>query len=66
MIAIIAATWDEISLLKTEIKVPEDGTSGGIEYIIGDLYGQPVIVAETGVGIRRARTGASLIIQKFK
>lgn len=66
MIALITATWDEIRLLKTDIKISEDGTSGGFEYVLGDLYEKSVIIAETGVGIRKARTGANYIIQKFK
>lgn len=34
--------------------------------MIGDLYGQSVILAVTGVGIKRARRITSLIIQKHK
>jgi len=66
VIALITATWDEIRLLKTDIQVSEDGTSGSFKYVLGDLYGKSAVVAETGVGIRKARTGASFIIQKFK
>lgn len=66
MIALLTATWDEIRLLKQDINVSEEGSSGELTYVIGELTGKQVIVAETGVGIRRARAGASFVIQKFK
>jgi len=66
LIALLSATWDEISLLKRDIQVAEEGASGELKYKIGELYGQSVVIAVTGVGIRRARTGTSFIIQKFK
>lgn len=66
MIALLTATWDEIKLLKTDINVFEEGGSGDLTWVLGELYNKNVIVAETGVGIRRARAGASLVIQKFK
>jgi len=66
VIALLTATWDEVTLLKKDIQVAEEGASGDLEYKIGELYGQSVVIAMMGVGIRRARTGASLIIQKFK
>lgn len=66
MIALITATWDEIRLLKQGFIIHEQGSSGELNYIIGDLHGTRLVLAEIGVGIRRARSGASLIIQKFK
>ena len=66
MITLLTATWDEIRLLKKNILVSNRGASGDLEYVLGDLYGQSILAAETGVGIRRARAGASFVIQKFK
>jgi adenosylhomocysteine nucleosidase len=66
LIALLSATWDEVTLLKKDIQVAEEGADGELKYKIGELYGQSVVMAVTGVGIRRARTGASFIIQKFK
>ncbi len=66
MIALLSATWDEISHLKRNIQVAEEGVNGELNYKIGELYGQSVVIAVTGVGIRKARAGTSFIIQKFK
>ena len=66
MIALLSATWDEISRLKRDIQVSEEGADGELKYKVGDLYGRSVVIAVTGVGIRRARVGTSFIIQKFK
>lgn len=66
MIALITATWDEIRRLKQDFIASEEDSSGDINYLIGDLHGKDILLAEIGVGIRRARSGSSLIIQKFK
>jgi len=65
VIALISATWDEITLLKRDVQVTEEGSNGDLEYRIGELSGQPILLAVAGVGIRRARTGTSFIIQKL-
>lgn len=66
MIALLTAKWDEIRLLKQDMQVSETGKNDSLEYALGELYGQSAVIAETGVGIRRARSGASFVIQKFK
>ena len=66
MIALLSANWDEISKVKRDIKVTSESDRAELDYLIGELYGQSVILAITGVGIKRARTTTSLIIQKYK
>jgi len=66
LIALLSATWDEISRLKRDIQVSEEGADGELKYKVGDLYGRSAVIAVTGVGIRRARVGTSFIIHKFK
>ncbi len=66
MIALLSANWDEIGQLKKDIKITKEGGNSELQYKIGDLYGCSIIIAVTGVGIKRARTATSFIIQKFK
>jgi adenosylhomocysteine nucleosidase len=66
LIAIISATWDEIKGIKKEISKTQEGLWQEMEFASGNLYGKSVVLGQTGVGIKRARRGTSLIIQKFK
>ena len=65
MIALLSANWDEINQLKKHIQVTEEGGSSELIYKIGEVNGRSVIIAVTGVGIKRARTTTSLLIQKL-
>ena len=65
MIAVLSATWSEIYKLSREIQAEREGAEGEVSYISGELYGLPAVLAVTGVGIKRARAGASLVVQKF-
>jgi len=66
LIALLSANWDEISQLKKDIKITEEGGNSELHYKIGDLYSCSIIITVTGVGIKRARSATSYIIQKFK
>jgi hypothetical protein len=66
MIAILSALRDEIDILASGIRVLEEGGSGETHYRIGVIHGRKVVLGTTGVGIKRARAGASTIIQKCK
>jgi adenosylhomocysteine nucleosidase len=66
LLAILSATWNEIKHLEGTIPKTEEGKWEDLEYIIGNIHGKPVVTCQTGVGIRKARKGASFIIQKFK
>ncbi|MER3448061.1 MAG: hypothetical protein C4291_15095 [Candidatus Dadabacteria bacterium] len=65
MIAIISATWGEIREIRKEISKTQKGFCEGMEFVIGELYGKPLLLGQTGVGIRRARKGTGFIIQRF-
>jgi len=65
-VAILSATWDEIKCLKGVVPKTEEGKWAELEYVIGNIHGKPVVICQTGVGIRKARKGASFIIQQFK
>jgi adenosylhomocysteine nucleosidase len=66
MIAVLSAVWDEVERLSVDMDTLEEGRTGNIHYRIGNLYGKNVLLGSTGVGIKRARTGASFIIQKYR
>jgi adenosylhomocysteine nucleosidase len=66
MIAVLSAVWDEVEKLGADMDSIEEGKAGDMHYRIGNLYGKNVLLGSTGVGIRRARTGASLVIQRYK
>jgi adenosylhomocysteine nucleosidase len=66
LIAILSATWDEIGEIKKELFITQNGTRDELEFVRGTLRGKSVLLGRTGVGIRRARKGTSLVIQKFK
>jgi nucleoside phosphorylase len=66
LIAIISATWNEIKEVRKELSRTEEGHWEEMEFIKGRLCGKPIILGQTGVGIKRARKGTGFVIQKFK
>ena len=62
MIALLSATWSEIHKLSKELMPVKEETREHVSYKTGALYGQSLILGQTGVGISRARAGASYII----
>lgn len=66
MIAIIAATWDEIGRLTSHVDNFTEPDDAPFRYGVGEIGNKPVLIAEAGVGIKRARTCTSWIIQKHK
>ncbi len=66
MIALLSSNWDEISKLKKDIETRSESESSELDCFAGKLCGQSVILAVSGVGIKRARNATSIIIQKYK
>ena len=66
MIAVLSATWGEIQRLSEDLVTEVKGIEAELQFRSGELYGQAAVLAETGVGIRRARAGTSYILQKFR
>ncbi len=66
MIAILSALPDEIDILARGVRVLEEGGSGETRYKFGDIHGRKVVLGSTGVGIKRARAGASIVIERYK
>ena len=66
MIAIVAATKDEVSSLLKKISGREITSVNSTEFINGNLLETPLIVAISGVGIKRTRSCINTLIQKFE
>lgn len=66
LIAIICANWFELEDSRGFLKISFHGAWNELEFYKGDLLGKPLLLARTGVGIRRARTGTNYLIQRFR
>ena len=66
MIAILSALPDEIGELKTDFRMSGGEHTKEVRLHLGELYGKEVLLGNTGVGIGRARTGTSYVIQKHR
>ena len=66
MIAIVSATKEELSLLLNKISNKESLTTNSVEFIKGDYLSTPLLIAISGVGIKRARNCTRTLLQKFR
>lgn len=66
MIAVLAATYEEIGRFSEEVEPDERGTFEGFSYVRGLIGDSAIVVGVTGVGIRRARKAAGYVAGKFK
>jgi len=65
MIGIISATKDELSLLLKNISEQELISTSSGEIVKGNLLQTPLLIAISGVGIKRARNCTRNLIQQF-
>ena len=64
-IGIITAMSNELSLLLENADVTETRTIGGVDYNIGTLEGQDVVLVKAGIGKIMAAAGAATLINEF-
>jgi adenosylhomocysteine nucleosidase len=64
-IGIISAMDNEIDLLLDEAEIERVDTIAGVEYHIGSLHGQPVIITRSGIGKIRAASGVTAMLTKY-
>lgn len=64
-IAIISAMDNEINVLLKEAEIDRVDTIVGVEYHIGTLRGQPVIITRAGIGKVRASSGVTTMLNKY-
>lgn len=64
-IGIISAMDNEINLLLKEAEIDRVDTIADVEYHIGSLHGQPVIITRAGIGKIRAASGITAMLNKY-
>lgn len=64
-VGIITAMSNELSLLLENAEIERTETIGGVEYNIGTLNGQDVVLAKAGIGKILAAAGAATLINEF-
>ena len=65
MIGIIGAMAEEITLFKANMQVDRTETHAGMEYIVGQLAEQEVVLLQAGIGKVKATIGTQVMIDKF-
>ena len=65
MIAIISATEDEVSGLLNAMSGKKSAKAGTINFIEGKFIGTDVVIAISGVGIKKARNCTNSLIKKY-
>ena len=66
MIAIVSATKEELSFLLNKISNKESVIINSVEFVKGNYLSTPLLVAISGVGIKRARNCTRTLLQKFR
>ena len=64
-IGIVSAMDNEIDLLLKEAKIDRVETIADVEYHIGSLHGQPVIITRSGIGKVRAASGVTAMLTQY-
>ena len=62
---IISAMDNEIAILLKEAKIDRVDTIAGVEYHVGSLNGQPVIISRAGIGKVRAASGITAMLTRY-
>ena len=62
---IISAMDNEIDALLSEAKIDRVDTIGGVDYHVGTLRGQPVIITRAGIGKVRASAGVTAMLNRY-
>ena len=64
-IGIITAMSNELKMMKEKAEISETKTIGGVDYNIGKLEGQDVVLVQGGIGKAMAAAGTSVLINEF-
>ena len=64
-IGIISAMENEVRLLLSEADIDHVDIVGGVEYHVGTLCGQDVVIAQAGIGKVLSAAGASVMLSRY-
>ena len=64
-IGIISAMDNEVSLLLSEAEIDHVDTIGGVEFHVGTLHGQPVVIMRSGIGKVMAASAATAMLNNY-
>jgi adenosylhomocysteine nucleosidase len=64
-IGIITAMSNELKMLLDKAEISETKTIGGVDYNIGKLEGQDVVLVQGGIGKAMAAAGTTVLINEF-
>ena len=64
-IGIISAMENEVSLLLSRAEIDHVDTVGGVDYHIGTLYGQDVVIVQAGIGKVLSASGAAVMLSRY-
>ena len=64
-IAIISAMENEVKLLLSEAEIERTDTIGGVDYHVGTLCGQNVVIAQAGIGKVHSAAGAATMLNRY-
>lgn len=65
MIGLIGAMAEEIALFKQNMTVERQETYAGMEYIVGRISEQDVVLLQSGIGKVKATIGTQIMIDRF-
>ena len=64
-IGIISAMDNEVSMLLSEAEIDHVDTIGGVNFHVGTLHGQPVVIMRSGIGKVMAASAATAMLNNY-
>lgn len=65
MIGLMGAMAEEVALFKDAIEVKSTHKFAGMDFVVGELCGQQVVLLQSGIGKVKATIGTQILIDKF-
>jgi len=64
-VGIVSAMDNELAILLKEATIDHVDTVGGVDYHVGTLRGQPVILSKSGIGKVRSASGVTTLLERY-